>query len=43
MIIEEPESVVEEQPKKIDKLKESVVCPDCNLPEGVDSVKLGTQ
>ena len=36
-VVEEP--VVEEKPKKIDKLKEIVKCPDCNMDMTVHTLK----
>jgi 2,3-bisphosphoglycerate-independent phosphoglycerate mutase len=37
--IEEEPVVVEEPPKKIDKLKEIVACPDCNMSMTVHTLK----
>ena len=36
---EEPEPVVEDKPKHIDKLKEMVVCPGCNLSMAAHTLK----
>ena len=38
-IVEEPIVVEEEKPKKIDKLKRIVKCPDCNLEMTVHTLK----